>query len=103
MADKWPNAPTKTSVAPKPKGNPAVPKGRTYKFALPYQLSGIEAAVGVGRLQEGGVWDQIPADLREQMENLGYFSTLTITKQDLDRIPTPAWTQIAQMLGLEWK
>jgi hypothetical protein len=110
MADhkKSPNAPTKTSTTrvtiPKPKGNPHVPKGRTYLFELPYDIAGFKASIGAGELKEAGLWDQIPPDLQQRLDAEGMFTgPLHVTKQDLDRIPTPAWAKIAAMLNLQWK
>jgi hypothetical protein len=69
-----------------------------YLFRLPYETSWIERMGAQGRLESMGVWEQIPADVRQAVND-----GAPITAQMLNRIPTPAWARIAQELGLEWK
>jgi hypothetical protein len=73
-------------------------KKRTYLFKLPYETSWIERMGAQGRLESMGVWDRIPDDIKQAVND-----GAPITAAMLDRIPTPVWTPIAAELGLEWK
>ncbi len=77
---------------------------RIYRFPLPYQISGIQDAVGIADLKDDGLWDQIPADLQEKLEaGDGWFSGgVQVTQAELDALPDPVWAYIAGKLGLQW-
>lgn len=77
---------------------------RIYDFALPYRISGVEDSVGIGDLQSAGLWEQVPAGLQASMQaGAGLFGVgAVVTQADLDALPDPVWTYIADKLGLQW-
>ena len=78
---------------------------RVYQFQLPYQISGIQDSVGIGDLQDAGLWDNVPPAVQTKLnDGAGWFSGgCEVTKADLDELPDDVWAFIATKLGLAWR
>lgn len=73
---------------------------RQYNFHLPYSFSSWQVQFAPGRLQSMGVWDKLPADLRELiMEAYNRGLGFTLLKEDLDKIDNDTWEQIEPLFA----
>lgn len=72
---------------------------REYTFALPKSVPGFALSLGLGQLKETDIWPKIPQELKDKMEDVGFFGSLEVTKEDLDQIDDKTWAEIMEMAG----
>jgi hypothetical protein len=75
---------------------------RKYHFELPYTIPYMYVTMGIGRLQNEGVYDSLPTSLKERLESCDW-NGVTITEADCNEIDDDAWASIAEKLDLDWE
>jgi hypothetical protein len=76
---------------------------RSYAFELPYRIPVLGVGFAISKLKEIGVWEQLPRSLRVKIKSAREsWSSLKVTKSDLDTIPDEVWHVIAVEFELEW-
>jgi hypothetical protein len=76
---------------------------RSYAFELPYRIPIYGVGFAVSKLKQIEVWEQLPRALRVKIKSAKEsWSSLKITKSDLDAIPDEVWHVIATEFDLEW-
>lgn len=72
---------------------------RTYPFNLPTTISSFIDRFIPGKLQEAGVWDNLPDDFQKKIvdaEDSG--QGLEITQEDLDSLDDDTWNTISELI-----
>jgi hypothetical protein len=78
---------------------------RVYDLELPYRVPGFGVGPAISKFKQIGVWDKLPAALRNNKarEAKGSWSGLKLTQKDLDSVPDDAWRMIAAEFGVRWR
>lgn len=77
---------------------------RKYDTDLPYHISAMFVGMAISKLEDDGFWDGLPVALQKKLKDgqIGW-DGVDLTQDDLDSIPTPLWTKIAEALNITWK
>ena len=70
---------------------------RVYNFPLPYAVTGAE--LSMGGIRNYPVYHKLPPDLKYALDNLGFFETHYITKEELDALPEDVWQEIKTLIA----
>jgi hypothetical protein len=77
---------------------------RVYNFERPYVISGWKVGFIPGKLRWIGVWDNLPAEIIQKIEDAAdHGRNLEVTAAELDLIDDESWTKIAKELNLDWE
>ena len=77
---------------------------RVYDLELPYRVPGFGVGFAIGKFKQIGVWDKLPAALRNKArEARGSWSGLKLTQKDLDSVSDDVWKTIAAEFGVRWR
>ena len=99
----WWSGNNKPTSVPAPAPKPVVNHHRVYDFELPYTINSFYVRIGVGKLQGDGLWDGLPQDIQNKLANAANsWSSVEVTKEELDTISDTEWTALANMIGLSW-
>lgn len=72
---------------------------RNYPFKLPVKISSFIDRFIPGKLEEAGVWDNLPDDFQKKIVDAeDSWDGLEITQEDLDSLDNDTWRKISELI-----